>query len=364
MAGILDYIFGREQEAPAGILNQQAPPDPSYINRVQAPGMGGLRDFVQSDAYNQMAIGLMSGRDNMDSLARGYAGYTDAKKADKEKLAQGDQYVRQATAAADQRKAMNDYLKGVSGISPEQQAYLASDPEAGRAMALESLKPKEYKAPETREVYDEATGRAVKEQWNKGTATWERAGGVKAEPAANPNQQFDNVSGLRKEVQALPSYKNYAQAAPIYDSMVTTAGNNTKASDLNLVYGLGKIMDPGSVVREGEQVMVRNTAAWPDWLKGAYSQLQGGAALDKTTRESILSEAYIRANSYQQAFEKDVAQYRGISDRYGINQADVIPTVNQVKPYAPQQVQAPTPLPGGVDEDWDIGPNGVPVRLR
>lgn len=69
-------------------------------------------------------------------------------------------------------------------------------------------------------------------------------------PGAIP-PKFDDISGLRKEIQQLPSYKNLSQALPIYRSMAETAGRNSKASDLNLVYGLGKIMDPTSVVREG-----------------------------------------------------------------------------------------------------------------
>lgn len=181
MAGILDYIFGQQQAAPAGILNEQPPPSPSYITQVQGPGMGGLRDFMQSDAYNQLAYGLMSGRDNMDGLARGFAGYQNGKAAEKEKLAAGDQYVRQASAAAEQRKAMNDYLKSMSGkLSPEQQAYLSSDPEAARAVALESMKPKKYDAPTVQDFYDEKTGTNYKAQWNQQTGSWDKVGGTKA----------------------------------------------------------------------------------------------------------------------------------------------------------------------------------------
>lgn len=54
---------------------------------------------------------------------------------------------------------------------------------------------------------------------------------------------------LRQEIQGLPSYKNLAQAAPVYQSMVDAAGRDNRASDVNLIYGMAKIMDPGSVER-------------------------------------------------------------------------------------------------------------------
>lgn len=157
----------------------------------------------------------------------------------------------------------------------------------------------------------------------------------------NPNKpgagtDFDDVSGLRKEIQQLPSYKNLAQATPIYQSMSETAGRNSKASDLNLVYGLGKIMDPTSVVREGEMVMVKNTASLPDWLLGSINALNGGQQLTPETRKAILSEAYSRMKSYEDAFSTDTQMYQGIADRYEINPADILPDFDPASTWQPQ----------------------------
>lgn len=153
---------------------------------------------------------------------------------------------------------------------------------------------------------------------------------------------FDDATKLRHEVTQLPSYKNIAQAAPIYKSMVETAGTNSKASDLNLVYGLGKIMDPNSVVREGEMVMVKNTASLPDWLVGAANSLNGGAALTPETRAAILREAHNRITSYKTMYDQDAGFYRGVASRNRANPDDVIPDFGEFKPYTPA-VAAPTP---------------------
>lgn len=145
--------------------------------------------------------------------------------------------------------------------------------------------------------------------------------------------KFDDIQSLRKEVQNLPSYKNMAQALPIYQSMAETAGRNSKASDLNLVYGLGKIMDPNSVVREGEMVMVQNTRSLPDWLQGTINAVNGGATLTPETREAIMREAYGRVKGYQEAYGLDASQYQGIVGRNNMNPADVLPDFGKVQEW-------------------------------
>jgi hypothetical protein len=171
--------------------------------------------------------------------------------------------------------------------------------------------------------------------------------------------KFDDVSGMRKEIQQLPAYKNLAAAAPIYKSMAETAGRDSKASDLNLVYGLGKIMDPTSVVREGEMIMVKNTASLPDWLQGAISSLNGGAALTPETRKAIMTEAYGRVKGYNDEFQQNMGQYQGIVQRNGINPADVIPEIDKFEPWTP-----PAPSAPNIGNDWQELSPGVRIRKK
>jgi hypothetical protein len=155
----------------------------------------------------------------------------------------------------------------------------------------------------------------------------------------------DDVSKLRNEIQGLPSYKNLSQAAPIYTAMSDAASKNTKASDLNLVYGLGKIMDPGSVVREGEMLMAKNTAGLSETLVGAINSLNGGAALTPDTRIALMREAKGRLDAYKQSFDQDMQQYQGIAERGRMNQADVIPQFPQATEFERAGPPVPPELP-------------------
>ncbi|MBX5143240.1 hypothetical protein HJB79_31520 [Rhizobium lentis] len=210
-----------------------------------------------------------------------------------------------------------------------------------------------------------------KGQWQKltdGRLYNQTTGEFKDAPPPVPGSvapKFDDIAGLRKEVYQLPSYKNMSQALPIYRSMAETAGRNTKASDLNLVYGLGKIMDPNSVVREGEMVMVKNTASLPDWLQGAIASLNGGAALTPETRQAIMTEAYGRMQGYDQAFKQDMSQYQGIVQRNNLNQADIIPDLGAFEPWKPDPnaaVSAPATNQGPIGTDWQELSPGVRIR--
>lgn len=232
----------------------------------------------------------------------------------------------------DQRDYMRQLNRDQVGDSQWQQSFGADQAYRNRSLGLDeqrlAIAQRAADRRETLPIINSKMG-----LYDPNTKSWIEGPPAAAGGSMIDNETFDNVSGLRKEVQQLPSYKNFAQAQPIYNSMMETAGRNSKASDLNLVYGLGKIMDPNSVVREGEMVMVKNTASLPDWLQGAIAQLNGGAALTPETRQAIMTEAYGRTKGYSDAFSQDVGQYRDIAKRYGINEADVLPPLGGVQEW-------------------------------
>lgn len=148
--------------------------------------------------------------------------------------------------------------------------------------------------------------------------------------ATQGNQRTDNISQVRKEIKSLPSYISYSSTIPIYHTMVEASQHNTKAADLNLVYGLAKIFDPTSVVKEGEVWMVKNTANLPDYIVGAINGINGGQQLQGATRKAMLIEAQSRINSYKSNYEDNLKQYYNVASHNNYNLDEIIPSFGEL----------------------------------
>jgi flagellum-specific peptidoglycan hydrolase FlgJ len=157
---------------------------------------------------------------------------------------------------------------------------------------------------------------------------------------------FDDTSKLRHEFTQLPAYKNMAQAAPVYQAMREAAGRDTKAADLNIVYGLGKIMDPGSVVREGEIAMANNAQGWQEKLNGIIGQINSKGGLTPEGRQALMAEAHGRIQAYNAEYERDTGRYKGIAERNRINTADIIPDFGKIEPWMAPKNAAPIEIDG------------------
>jgi len=118
------------------------------------------------------------------------------------------------------------------------------------------------------------------------------------------NKAWEMEDNLRKEYTGAGETKRYIEADPIYRSMVKSATNDTGAADLDLVYGIGKIMDPGSVVREGEMVMVNRSSPFAEMLQGYIGSIQGQGKLTPETRARLIEMARTRMGELRTAHDE------------------------------------------------------------
>jgi hypothetical protein len=348
MAGLLDYFGGQQ----AGLLNQQG----SQVAAPAGVAAGRLREFIGSDAAAALAVGLMSGNGNMDSMARGLAGYTVARK---------DEKLKAEDAA--RREQLNSYLRGLSGLSPEQQAYLASDPEAGRAYAVETMAPKEYKAPTVQDFYDEQTGTNYKAQWNEQTGSWDRVGGTKApsggmEIVTNP----DGTTTVRYGGQ--PQKLTEGQSKDVgYLTRAITANEtlNTNEGALTGVKDTAAASLPviGNMVVSEEYQMADQ--AGREFL-AAVLRKDTGAAVTKQEFD-IYGKMYLpRPGDGPDVLEqKRIARARALEGiQRGLGPAgSLVPEIQNIPTQGAPTVQAPTPAQPGV-ENWTRDANGNLVRAQ
>lgn len=166
-------------------------------------------------------------------------------------------------------------------------------------------------------------------------------------PLSKPTDIPALETGLRKEFNDLPQTKKFINAAPAYNAIVDASTRNNKQSDINLVYGLAKLYDPDSVVREGEYDTIAKSQTIPEWLKGQAASLTGqGGRLTPATRAQILQEARGRLSSYETEYNAAKRTYEGIATERGANPQNIFVPITGVGGSSTQK--------GGGKSGWSI----------
>ncbi|MES3054894.1 hypothetical protein O6V14_04560 [Sphingomonas faeni] len=137
------------------------------------------------------------------------------------------------------------------------------------------------------------------------------------------NSNFSHASTLRGDYDSLPSVKNYTQALPVYGAGLQSAPD--PAGDQNLIYAYAKVMDPNSVVREGEQDSVANGQSFIDrTTQNLKKQLGGEGTFTPEYRKRLREEMANRMGQLNQSFIADRVRFKQTADRNGINPLDVV----------------------------------------
>ncbi|MCT7549817.1 hypothetical protein N5U04_09860 [Aliarcobacter butzleri] len=104
--------------------------------------------------------------------------------------------------------------------------------------------------------------------------------GVKVGNEKKKEQQFDWESKLRSEFSKGTS--NYIQAKSNYAKI--NAANDNAVGDISLIFSYMKMLDPQSVVREGEFATAQNAAGIDDRIQNTYNKLLSGERLSPQQR--------------------------------------------------------------------------------
>jgi len=144
--------------------------------------------------------------------------------------------------------------------------------------------------------------------------------------STKPNKSVETSTGLRKEFDDLPEVKNYKLAKTAYKSIEDASKRNTTASDINIVYGIAKLYDPTSVVREGEYATVANSPNIPEKVKGLAQYLSNGGRLTPQTKKDILAEAQSRISAYENEYLPQRKNYEDIAKNSGADPKLVFPS--------------------------------------
>lgn len=133
---------------------------------------------------------------------------------------------------------------------------------------------------------------------------------------------FGNEGDLRKEFTT--QVKPFIELGQAYQKIETAAKNPSPAGDIALVYGFMKVLDPGSVVREGEFATAQNAGSVPQSVINMYNKALTGERLGENTRLDFLSQARNIIESQRQVSGDVVQRYSDIAKRSKLNPEQVV----------------------------------------
>jgi hypothetical protein len=130
--------------------------------------------------------------------------------------------------------------------------------------------------------------------------------GGPSDPAAG-ERRIQNEAALRREYEdATKEYRNVRQA---FQKVEASLGLATGIGDIGGIFGIMKVFDPTSTVREGEQASVQNSAGVPEYIRSLYNRAVSGELLTPEQRRDIIAVGDAQFGTYEQGYQGRVCQW-------------------------------------------------------
>ena len=94
---------------------------------------------------------------------------------------------------------------------------------------------------------------------------------------------------------------------------------DTAAGDVSIIFSYMKMLDPASVVREGEFATAEQTAGIPDQIVKLYNKALSGKRLSGRQKEAFIEAATSVYGQYKSSQDQIDGLYQNLSQRYGID---------------------------------------------
>lgn len=123
-----------------------------------------------------------------------------------------------------------------------------------------------------------------------------------------------------------------------FNALRATASRTDAPSDVAFIYQYMKMLDPTSVVREGEFAMAQNAAGVPDQVRNMYNKAVSGQRLNPQQRAQMLGTAGRLATQADEQLGGLNDQYAEKAKRRGLDPENIITGRRMAPPAAPPTV--------------------------
>ncbi len=301
------------------LIEQFGPPpesvarDLATIQQRQQPIGGGLFDAYSQENQGNLKMAMFA--DIIGNLAGKDVGATKGMLA----LAENARKLRlqneQRTAAQNMLGGGGSGTGGSEWMTPQQKAAIAAIARTNPTEAMKMM------------------------------ATWKTqfdSAGVAAK-----QQAFANESQMRERNDK--GLKGFYELQDAFGGILASAQEATGPSDISLVTKFMKVLDPGSVVREGEFITASESGSFTTSMRNIIEKAKSGEILQPEQRKAFVKAAY---NLYEKAMDRYNTKkgvYSTMAKHYGLN---------------PEMVQSPGGIQQSYIDDyhsWYNAPSGGPV---
>lgn len=170
------------------------------------------------------------------------------------------------------------------------------------------------------------------------------AGAKKAEDKTKEdNEKF--LSDIRGEYLKHGVTKMTPEVETIYKNIEKAAKGKGPGNDISLIYGIMKMYDPSSSVREGEFATAQNSGSVPTQLMNSYNRAVNGGRLSSSQKLEFLNTAKDRLQSQYTTQDNIDNYYRNILKTKGADETQVI--LPRSVSFKPVEVAVKKPKAGG-----------------
>jgi hypothetical protein len=250
----------------------------------------------------------------------------------------------QETAGREQlARAMMMRDPATGDITPEGQAIMMKlDPEVGYKFIADSIaNRRELAKPlsdQAKLTADLRAGRISQEDYALAM------GGGPAKLSDIGSLRDDYVKAAGTYDSAAPTFESMKQSAQVaLNPSADVAGKG--AADYDMIVGWAKLLDPNSVVREGEVQSASMTGGMIGQINGMLNRIKSQGSLDDDTRRAIMTQANTRMSAYHQAVTQKRDWLSGVATRNRMRPEDVVAPLGEFQPWGEQSAQQAEPVP-------------------
>lgn len=143
-----------------------------------------------------------------------------------------------------------------------------------------------------------------------------------------------------------------------YQRIQAASKDETGASDIAMVYSFMKMLDPTSVVREGEFATAENAGGVDSRITSLYNRVLNGQRLSPQVRSEFLQQSARQFDEQWKSYGATRSQWQSLAKQYGLDPERVAPDlaygVQRPDTMQPQQSQQPGAAiqPGHIEDGY------------